>query len=171
MSKMFAGGIEFLAAVVDKTPEEQAAKIGVDYAPSFRISDLSCRTVRWKPFLCPRTRDHPVGFRYRKQFVAVKCGHGAACSQVTVERAIKTPSVELSLRIQNCNGKPRTGIRLVARTIAGAQIREAAAPMKRILRVIRWSVAIIVCLRFSQFCNLHGLASRNQIPVGVSAVP
>jgi hypothetical protein len=51
--------------------------------------------------LCPRTRDHPVGFGYRNYFAAVKLGrHGAARSQVTVERVIKTTSVELSQRIQ-----------------------------------------------------------------------
>jgi hypothetical protein len=100
-------------------------------------------TVRWKPSFFPRTRDHPVGFGYRKYFAVVKHGrHGAAYSQVTVERVIKTTSVELSQRIQelwiqNRNGKPRTGIRLAARTIAGAHIRKAAAPMKMFLRVIR----------------------------------
>jgi hypothetical protein len=42
--------------------------------------------------------------------------------------------------------------------MAGANIREAAAPMKMLLRVIG---QIIVNLRFSQFCDLHGLASWN----------
>src|SRR5712671_4842340 len=41
---------------------------------------------------------------------------------------------------KNCNGKPRTGIRLAARTIAGAHIREAAAPMRMFLRVTSVSV-------------------------------
>ena len=112
---------------------------------SFRISDLNCRTVRWKPSLCPRMRDHPVGFGYRNYFpVNWAVGHGAACSQVEVEVVIKTKSVEFSHRLRNfrsgfknCNGKPRTGIRLAARTIAGAHIREAAAPIKMFLRVIR----------------------------------
>jgi hypothetical protein len=53
---------------------------------SFRMSDLNCRTVRWKPSLCPRTRDHPVGFGYGNYLpVANRAAHGAACSQVTVE--------------------------------------------------------------------------------------
>jgi len=36
------------------------------------------------------------------------------------------------------NASRRTGIRLVARTIAGAHIMEAAAPMKMLLREILW---------------------------------
>ena len=39
--------------------------------------------------------------------------------------------------LKNCNGEARTGIRLAARTIAGAHIREAAPPMRMFLRVIR----------------------------------
>src|ERR1035438_9705672 len=47
---------------------------------SFRMSDLNCRTVRWKPSLCPRTRDHSVGFGYGKYLpVANRAAHGAAC--------------------------------------------------------------------------------------------
>jgi hypothetical protein len=42
------------------------------------------------------------------------------------------------------NIKPRTGIRLAIRTIAGAHISEAAAPMKMLLRVIRLPRVIAV---------------------------
>jgi hypothetical protein len=49
---------------------------------SFRMSGLNCRTVRWKPSFCPRTRDHPVGFGYGNYLpVANRAAHGAACSQ------------------------------------------------------------------------------------------
>ena len=67
---------------------------------SFRMSDLNCTTVRWKPSFCPRVRDHPVAFGYRNCFAANRAvGHGAACSQVIVEVVIKITSVELSQRI------------------------------------------------------------------------
>jgi hypothetical protein len=46
------------------------------------------------------------------------------------------PLSESRVRTQNFNGEPRSGIRLVARTIAGAHIREAAAPIMMLLRVI-----------------------------------
>ena len=34
MSEMLAGDIELLAAIFGKTPEEQAAEMGIEYAPS-----------------------------------------------------------------------------------------------------------------------------------------
>jgi hypothetical protein len=52
----------------------------------------------------------------------------------------------------------RIGIKLEARTIEGAHIREAAAPINMLLRVIK---QVIASLLFSQFSDVHGLASRN----------
>jgi hypothetical protein len=81
-------------------PESRAEHLLGYNENSFRMSDLNCRAVRWKPSLCPRTRDHPVGFGHRNYLLVVKHAHGAACSQIAVERMIKTTSVEFSPRIQ-----------------------------------------------------------------------
>jgi hypothetical protein len=89
----------------------------------------------WQPSLCPRIRDLPACVGYRNYF-PVDIRARSTCSQSAVERAIKATSVEFC-GFKNCNGKLRTGIRLVARTIAGAPISEAAAPIRMILRVIR----------------------------------
>jgi hypothetical protein len=68
-------------------------------------------------------RDLPAGVGYRNYF-PVDIRARSTCSQSAVERVIKATSVEFS-GFKNCNGKLRTGIRLVARTIAGAPISEA----------------------------------------------
>ena len=77
----------------------------------------------WQPSLCPRIRDLPAGDGYRNYF-PVDIRARSTCSQSAVERVIKATSVEFC-GFKNCNGKLRTGIRLVARTIAGAPISEA----------------------------------------------
>jgi hypothetical protein len=81
--------------------------------------------------LYPSIRDHPAGFGHKKYFPVNNRAHAAACSQVTFEQVIKAPN-----GFKNCNGKPGIGIRPVARIIAGAYIRAAAAPMNTLLRVI-----------------------------------
>jgi hypothetical protein len=69
---------------------------------SFRMSDLNCRTVRWKPSFCPRLRDYPVAFGYRNGFPANRAvGHAAPCSQVIVEVVIKTKVAPFSHRLRN----------------------------------------------------------------------
>jgi hypothetical protein len=47
-----------------------------------------------------RAGDNTVGFGQSNYPVVAQYAHGPACSQVTVERAIKTTAVEFSLRIQ-----------------------------------------------------------------------
>lgn len=87
-----------ISRVMQRAPPSQS-----DYNKnSFRISDLNCRTVGWKPSFCPRARDYPVAFGYRNWFPANRAvGHGAACSQVIVEVVIKTKLVPFSHRLRN----------------------------------------------------------------------
>ena len=66
----------------------------------FRMSDLNCRTVGWKPSFCPRVRDYPVAFGYRNCFPANRAvGHGAACLQGIAEIVIKAELVPFSHRL------------------------------------------------------------------------
>ena len=46
-----------------------------------------------------RAGDHAVGFGQRNYLIVAKYAHGPTCSQVTVERAIKTTGVEFPLQI------------------------------------------------------------------------
>jgi hypothetical protein len=91
--------------------------------------------------LCPRIREIPAGVGYRNYSIINGRGHGESCSQLEVEVMIIIASVAPngSNRDERLIGniRLRTGIRLAARTIAGAHRREAAAPMKRLRRVIR----------------------------------
>src|SRR5437868_6513293 len=46
MNKVFAGDIELLAQIFDKTPEQQAAEMGIDYSPSLGRRRAECRAHR-----------------------------------------------------------------------------------------------------------------------------
>jgi len=61
--------------------------------------------------LCPRPRDHPVGFGYRNIFSLLSMSWRGLL-QVTVERVIKirrriVPTDSRTPDSRNCNGKPR----------------------------------------------------------------
>jgi len=121
----------------------------------------------------PRPRDHPVGFGYRNYFLVVKHGHGAACSQVTVERVIKITSVELVPTDSRTSGsRPVMASRATALDLRLEQCRRAyqgsAAPMKMFLRVISVVSWVIVSLRFSQFWQSARAGNWNKSPVRVS---
>jgi hypothetical protein len=85
-----------------------------------------------KPSLYPRIRDHPAGVGFRNYFPIENHAY-SACSQVAIETLIHQTSAYRGL-IGTL--KRRTGIRLAARTMAGAHISEAAAPITMLLRVI-----------------------------------
>ena len=101
---------------------------------------------RWQSSLCRRIRDLPAGVGYRNYF-PVDIRARSICSQSAVERVIKATSVEFC-GFKNCNGKLRTGIRLVARTIAGAPISEAyfcASFLILMVLLHAWRSALVRC--------------------------
>ena len=80
----------------------RAAHLFGDNEIWFRLSELNCTALKWKPSFCPGVRDYPVAFGYRNWFAANRAvGHRAASPQVIVEVVIKTKLVPISHRLGN----------------------------------------------------------------------
>ena len=82
-----------------------------------------------------QVEEHPEHRADHQQAGGVGTDPLASDDKNNVGRILPTDSIVTSCLIGNI--RLRTAIRLVARTTAGVHIREAAAPMKMLLRVIR----------------------------------